>query len=102
MTDQTTPEVDDLFAELRADLPRRMRDVFRGYDLFTAVDVPLDAKAFAAHHGAAKAALSHLDALVKVFRWAGLAGTDDADADVLAGLLDEARAALAGGNGDEP
>ncbi|MCW9039386.1 MAG: hypothetical protein OQJ76_02735 [Rhodospirillales bacterium] len=51
------------------------------------------AKAFSAHHAACKAALAHIEALVKLSRWAaaedGSAQDDGAEA-----LIAEARAAL--------
>ena len=66
-----------------------------GYQDFTAGEPPADAKGFAAWHAAAKAALAHVELLVKLARWAE-SGIDQAlgTADGLDHLLTEARAAL--------
>jgi hypothetical protein len=62
-----------------------------------------DARAFAAHHAACKAALAHLDLLLKLARLAGV----DAEAAATEGdeeqarLLAAARAALADDEGDD-
>jgi len=61
--------------------------------------------AFARHHRAARTALAHLEALVKLGRWAvALPGGEDdlADEAALAALIGEARAALAGVPPDQP
>jgi len=58
-----------------------------------------DAKAFAAHHAAAKAALAHLEHLLKLARAGGAAevgGVDDAEA-----VLRQVRAAMAASPEDE-
>lgn len=80
---------------VRAVLPDRVVTALAGYERFTAEDPPGDSKGFAAWHGAAKAALAHVEALVKLVRWAegkdeGASGGDDG----LERLLAEARAAL--------
>ncbi len=76
---------------LAATLPQRLAAVMEGYDRFTAQPPPEDAKGFAAHHAAAKAALAHLDLLVKLVRWcSGEAKPEDGTA----ALLAQARQAL--------
>jgi hypothetical protein len=86
----------------------RREPVVRGPDLRSAMDLVAesylgfvrcgpepgtgdDAKAFAAHHGACKAALAHLDALVKLARTMGSA---PAEAEEAAIMVIEAREAL--------
>ena len=76
---------------LAAALPQRLAIVMAGYDRFTAHPPPEDAKGFTAHHAAAKAALSHLDLLVKLVCWCH----DETNAsDGTAALLAQARQAL--------
>lgn len=83
--------VDDLRRTLATSLPEHLAAVMAGYDRFTAQSPPDDAKGFAAHHAAAKAALSHLDLLVKLVRWCS---GDVKAADGTAVLLAQARQAL--------
>ena len=77
---------------LASTLPGRIRAAVAGYEEFTGTAPPTDAKGFAAWHAAAKAALAHVDLLVKLTRWAK---TESAEAeDGLEHLLSQARAAL--------
>lgn len=55
-----------------------------------------DARAFAAHHAACKAALAHLDLLMRLARLAGVEAEATDGSEEQARLLAEARAALAG------
>lgn len=58
------------------------------YARFSALDIPDDAKGFAAHHAACKAAVAHIDALLRLSRWKG---TDESNGEAdLAGMLSEA------------
>lgn len=58
------------------------------YARFSALDIPDDAKGFAAHHAACKAAVAHIDALLRLSRWTA---TDESKDDTdLAGMLSEA------------
>lgn len=83
--------------QLAQTLPDRIAAAVGGYESFVASAPPDDTKGFAAWHAAAKAALAHVDSLVKLARWAeGASATTDGDADGLDGLLARARAALAG------
>jgi FAD/FMN-containing dehydrogenase len=76
-------------------LPERVRAALAGYDRFTADEPPADAKGFAAWHAAAKAALAHVEVLLKLMRWAAGGSTPEAGPDDhLNRLLAEARAAL--------
>ena len=77
---------------LAGTLPDRIRAALAGYEEFTGTAPPADAKGFAAWHSAAKAALAHVDLLVKLAHWA------EAEAAEAEGgvdhLLSQARAAL--------
>ncbi len=85
----------DLRRRLAGTLPGRIAAAVEGYEAFALSPPPDDPKGFAAWHAAAKAALAHVDYLVKLARWAvgkeETAGDDGVDA-----LIDRARAALAG------
>lgn len=87
---------DDLSAlktRLADRLPEHAAAALAGYEDFTATLPPSDSKGFAAWHAAAKAALAHVDLLVKLARWAD--GTAEAgDGDGMERLLAGARAAL--------
>lgn len=80
-------------AECRAELPDRIKAALDEYRRFVAEPPPDDAKGFAAWQAAAKAALSHVEVLAKLARWAE--GETTAAADGLDGLLAQARDALA-------
>lgn len=81
---------------VQALLPDRVVTALAGYERFTAEDPPPDAKGFAAWHGAAKAALAHVEALVKLVRWAEGKDAAPGGEDGLGRLLAEAREALEG------
>lgn len=94
--------LDDLKTALAARLPERAAAAVAAYDAFSASPAPDDAKGFAAHHAACKAALAHVEVLVKLLRWAappaapavavtGGAGGGDDD---LARLIAAARSAM--------
>lgn len=88
-------DTEALQRQVRGTLPERMRAALAGYDRFTAEEPPADAKGFAAWHAAAKAALVHVEVLVKLMRWAEGRGETEAEpADGLDHLLDQARHAL--------
>ena len=93
-------------AACRADLPGRIAAALDEYRRFVAEPPPDDAKGFAAWQAAAKAALAHVEGLVKLARWAEGEVASDGD-DGLDGLLAQARRALADldendGDGDDP
>ncbi len=76
-------------------LPERVSAALAGYERFTADEPPADAKGFAAWHAAAKAALAHVEVLVKLMRWAEGGGEAERDpADGLDRLINQARDAL--------
>ncbi len=76
-------------------LPARIEAALAGYHDFAGTAPPDDAKGFAAWHAAAKAALAHVDLLVKLARWAEGSADSVDEADGIGGLLSQARAALA-------
>lgn len=63
---------EDLRADLAGRLPGRIRALLADYETFAAATTapPEEAKGYAVHHGACKAALQHADMLVKLLRWA--------------------------------
>ncbi|MQX35470.1 hypothetical protein [Roseospira navarrensis] len=88
---------------LRASLPETLHRALDAYDTFAARPVPEDAKEFAAWQGGCKAALAHVELLLKL---AGRVGLDLSDpgageGDALAGLLAQARAAVGEGGDDD-
>jgi hypothetical protein len=86
-------DLSGLRIRLAVRLPDHVAAALAGYEDFTATSPPADAKGFAAWHAAAKAALAHVDLLVKLARWAE--GSIEADEDCgVERLLQGARAAL--------
>lgn len=85
-------DIEAVRSRLRQELPDRIASAAASYDGFAAETAPSDAKGFAAHHAACRAALAHMDLLVRLTRWA--AGSEAADDDEPDALLAEARAAL--------
>ncbi len=86
-------DLSGLRTRLAATLPDHVAAALAGYEDFTATSPPADAKGFAAWHAAAKAALAHVDLLVKLARWAEGSAEPDQDAG-MERLLAGARAAL--------
>ena len=86
---------------LRHSLPARIAAVTESYAAFAQEEAPADAQGFAAHHAACKAALAHMDQLLKLARWAERDNSLGAaeEQDEIAGLLARARHAL--GEDDE-
>tara|TARA_Y100000813_G_scaffold54421_1_gene38083 strand:+ start:334 stop:657 length:324 start_codon:yes stop_codon:yes gene_type:complete len=85
-----------LRAMARRRLPKLLRKAASDYAAFAAQSPPTDAKGFAAHQAACKAALAHLDAGLKLLAWAeGADKTRDSANDDLTRMLDAARAAVA-------
>ena len=88
-------DIDALRRTVQDSLPERIRAALAGYHRFTAEEPPADSKGFAAWHAAAKAALAHVEALVKLVRWAEAPATVTESAeDGLEDLLGQARRAL--------
>ncbi|CUW37700.1 conserved protein of unknown function [Magnetospirillum sp. XM-1] len=86
-------DLSGLRGRLAVTLPEDVAAALAGYEDFTATSPPTDAKGFAAWHAAAKAALAHVDLLVKLARWAEGSAEPDSD-DGFERLLEGARAAL--------
>jgi len=80
-------------AACRDELPGRIKAALDEYHCFVATPPPDDAKGFAAWQAAAKAALTHVEGLVKLARWAD--GETAEQNDSLDGLLAQAQDALA-------
>ncbi len=96
-------DLETLRRRLQAVLPARIQAALDGYGRFAADEPPPDAKGFAAWHAAAKAALAHVEVLVKLARWAE-GKADEPEPDAVSGLdrlLADARAALDGLEEDE-
>ncbi len=94
-------DLSGLRQKLAASLPRRIQAAIAGYEVFAASEPPDDSKGFAAWHAAAKAALAHVDLLVKLARWAeGTTEVEDGEAG-LDRMLSQARAALDALDDDE-
>ena len=79
-------------------LPSLIQGATNSYETFSQAEIPEDAKGFAAHHAACKSALSHVELLTKLVRWADKTDEDQvpklSEDDEIAGLLAGARAAL--------
>ncbi|MGE5503269.1 MAG: hypothetical protein ACM31L_02490 [Actinomycetota bacterium] len=89
-----TEDLEALRQRLKGLLPVRIDAAVAGYERFAGAEPPEDAKGFTAWHAAAKAALAHVEQLVKLARWAEGSGDADAQAGGVDRLLAEARAAL--------
>lgn len=87
----------NLRASIRRHLPKLLRNAIADYAGFAARSAPDDAKAFAAHQAACKAALAHLDAGIKLLTWAE--GPDDI-ADDITSLIRRAEATIAAADAD--
>ncbi|MAY68174.1 MAG: hypothetical protein CMM77_13745 [Rhodospirillaceae bacterium] len=72
-----------------------LRKAISDYVAFAAQTAPDDAKGFAAHQSACKAALAHLDAGAKLLAWAEGPGASTNDADSLARMIQAAEEAVA-------
>lgn len=79
-------------------LPEAMERAVASYRDFVALNAPTEAKHFKEHHMAGRTALAHLEALLKLARWA----TDDEagvphgeDAEAISAMVGEAQRAIA-------
>ena len=93
----TTPSPSTgLRATLRRRLPKLLRKAAGDYIAFAAEPPPADAKSFAGHQAACKAALAHLDSGLKLLIWAEGNDMQNAPAgDDLSRMLEAARHAVA-------
>ena len=89
---------DDIRAKIIQFLPSAIHRALSSYHEFIDQTPADDAKGFSAHHTACKAAIAHIDLLLKLAKWADLPGQqDDAKARAeaeLSALLSEAEAEL--------
>ncbi len=86
--------LDGLKKNLKKTLPERIAKVVESYDSFASSDVPEDAKGFAGHHSACKAAVAHAESLLKLAKWTEdeqVAEEQDKKSNELIALLAEAR-----------
>lgn len=97
MTNQTSPRksLDAVRRAVRSRLPKLLRKAMADYAAFAAQPAPDDAKGFAGHQAACKAALAHLDAGAKLLAWAEGPGPSAGDTDDLARLIQAAEDAVA-------
>jgi len=88
---------------LRRSLPETLAAVLDAYDAFAARPIPEDAKEFGAWQGGCKAALAHVELVLKLAARVGLdlSPTPTTEQDTLADLLARARAALAEEDAEE-
>ncbi|KAF0109742.1 MAG: hypothetical protein FD149_2777 [Rhodospirillaceae bacterium] len=81
--------------QFKETLAKRIAQAVKSYDGFVGEVPPADVKGFAAHHAACRAALAHVDMLVKLARWAEGKGTmTDSEAEDLDRLLAGTRSAV--------
>jgi len=91
---KSNPE--NLRQELASRLPDMLTTAIESYERITLPPVDADAKSYAALHGAAKAALSHIESLLKLAKWASLEDcSKDEHDNSLAHLIDAAKTAMA-------
>ncbi len=91
----TNSPLQTIRATVRRRLPKLMRKAMTDYAAFAAQPAPDDAKGFAGHQAACKAALAHLDAGAKLIAWAEGPGPSASDTDDLARLIQAAEDAVA-------
>mgnify|MGYP003633494571 FL=1 len=77
-----------------------IRKAMTDYAAFAAQPAPDDAKGFAGHQAACKAALAHLDAGAKLLTWAEGSGPDGSEMDDLARLIKAAEDAVSSADPD--
>ena len=87
-------------AQIAQTLPHAIERAIGSYHHFYDQPTPTDAKEFASHHTACKAAIAHIELLLKLARWADL--PDECDgSDDLKIMLEQAQNELNGTNKDE-
>ncbi|MEO5373164.1 MAG: hypothetical protein H7840_02665 [Alphaproteobacteria bacterium] len=97
MVRRATPDLDALRRQLKGSLPKRIGKAVDSYDGFSTAPPPDDAKGFAAHHAACRAALAHVEMLVKLSRWAEgkeEATSPEGEGEDIDRLIAEARSAI--------
>jgi len=99
------PDLETLRKDLAGRLPPLIEKAFTDYGTFATIEIPEAAKDFTAHQAACRAALAHIDLLVKLARWAETGEGDTSPLDTapdIEGLVAKARAALGGVSDDAP
>lgn len=91
----TNSPLQTIRAAVRRRLPKLMRKAMADYAVFAAQPTPDDAKGFAGHQAACKAALAHLDAGAKLLAWAEGPGASGGDTDDLERMIRAAEDAVA-------
>ena len=88
-------DLDAMRDQFKETLAKRIAQAVKSYDGFVEEVPPADVKGFAAHHAACRAALAHVEMLVKLARWAeGKETMTDSEAEDFDRLLAEARSAV--------
>ena len=82
-------------ARIAATLPHAIERAIASYHQFYDQPTPSEAKDFSSHHTACKAAIAHIELLLKLARWADLPDENKGDTD-LAAILAKAREELNG------
>jgi hypothetical protein len=85
-----TPQIEqDTRAQIADFLPDAIATALKSYKNFYDSEVVFEtAKDFSAHHAACKAAIAHIELLIKLARWADLPdGMQEADKDMQLALL---------------
>ena len=85
---------ENIHAKIAECLPSAIDCALQSYRHFAERSAPDDAKDFSAHHAACKAAIAHIDLLLKLAAWANLPREDGAEDDALVGLMADAQAEL--------
>lgn len=83
-------------------VPDAMDRAVASYRRFVGVDIPLDAREFKEHHTAGRTALAHLEALLRLARWAARAGDAQDGSEDFETMLEKAGAAVAALRGEAP
>jgi hypothetical protein len=96
-----TEEIAALRRRMSAAMPERLAAAMNSYDGFALASPPTEAKAFAAHHAACKAALAHVELLLKLTRWATGKEEGSSEGDDLGRLIAEARGILGDDDDDD-
>ncbi|MGD9637829.1 MAG: hypothetical protein AB7U85_02065 [Alphaproteobacteria bacterium] len=86
---------EDLKKHLLMIIPQKVSEAILGYELFSKTEAPMDAKGFANYHSACKAAMAHIDTLLKLMKWAEKTQDEPSQDDIAEQLIADARAALA-------
>jgi len=85
---------DDTRAKIARCLPSAIDYALQSYRQFYDGDHFENAKEFSAHHTACKAAIAHIELLLKLAAWANLPSNNGPYDDALTGLLADARSEL--------